>query len=282
MRGDVTARAVLLVLLSAFLHALWNAVVKSDANPRSAGLAVLAVATAVAGVLAPFSPRVGFPTCASLQWGLAAGFFEGTYFTALGLALARGSLGPVYTVARGGAMLVTWPLSVVLLGEPFSCSAWVGAITIAVGLGLTTVQPRQRSPAGMGWAAVSAVSIGGYHLCYKVALTTGAEPRALFAVALACALPVSLASMGRRTWRGAVLALQSHPLRIVAGGATCTASFVLLLQALAVTGAGAVLTLRNTSVLFAQLIAILVGERPSRRALGGALLVVVGAVLLVH
>ena len=279
----MTARAALLVLLSAFLHALWNALVKRDANPRSAGLAILAVATAVAGVLAPFSQRVAFPTFASLRWGLAAGFFEGAYFTALGLALARGSLGPVYTVARGGAMLVTWPISVALLGEPLSWPSGLGAITVAAGLGLATVQPRDRTArAGLGWAAVSAAAIGGYHLCYKVALTAGAEPRALFAVAVACALPINLASMGRQTWRGGVLALREHPLRILAGGATCTASFILFLQALAVTGAGAVLTLRNTSVLFAQLFALLVGERPSRRAFGGAMLVVGGAVLLVR
>jgi drug/metabolite transporter (DMT)-like permease len=279
----LTARAAFLVLFSAFLHALWNALVKRDANPRGAGLAVLAVATAVAGAVAPFSPQVAFPTFASLRWGLAAGLFEGAYFTALGLALARGSLGPVYTVARGGAMLVTWPISVMLLGEPLSWPSWLGAITIAAGLGLATVQPRESSaPAGLGWAAVSAAAIGGYHLCYKVALTAGAEPRALFAVALACALPINLASTGRRTWRGALLALRDHPLRILAGGATCTASFILFLQALAVTGAGAVLTLRNTSVLFAQLFALLAGERPSRRALGGAMLVVGGSVLLVH
>jgi len=104
----------------------------------------------------------------------------------------------------------------------------------------------------------------------------------LFAVALACALPINLASMGPRTWRGGALALRDHPLRILAGGATCTASFVLFLQALAVTGAGAVLTLRNTSVLFAQVFALLVGERPSRRAFAGAMLVAGGAVLLVH
>jgi drug/metabolite transporter (DMT)-like permease len=281
----VTARAALIVLLSAFLHALWNALVKRDANPRSAGLAVLAVATAVAGVLAVLSPRVAFPTSASIGWGLAAGFFEGTYFTALGLALARGSLGSVYTASRGGAMLVTWPISVMLLGEPLSWQSWLGAITIAAGLALATIKPRERTAsagAGMGWAAVSAASIAGYHLCYKVALTAGAEPRSLFAVALACALPINAASMGKETWRGGVLALRDHPLRILAGGVTCTASFVLLLQALAVTGAGAVLTLRNTSVLFAQLFALLAGERPSRRAIGGATLVVAGAALLVH
>ena len=43
-------------------------------------------------------------------------------------------------------------------------------------------------------------------------------------------------------------------------GLTCTASFLVFLQALAVTGAGAVLTLRNTSVLFAQAFAIWGGD----------------------
>jgi len=47
-----------------------------------------------------------------------------------------------------------------------------------------------------------------------------------------------------------------------------------------VTGAGAVLTLRNTSVLFTQILALWGGEKPSARVMAGAVLVVGGALLL--
>lgn len=277
----MTLRAAVLVLVSALLHAVWNALIKREKDPRGAGLAVLAVAAISALLLTPFARQVAFPTAAGLRWAVGAGLCEGAYFAALGLALARGPLGPVYTVARGGAMLVGWPISVLFLGEAFSWPARVGAALIGTGLGLTMLRPREHaSPAGLGWAALSAICIAGYHICYKLALSAGAESRALFAVALGCALPINMASMGRYPWKGGVLAFRRRPLRIAIGGLTCTASFIVFLQALAVTGAGAVLTLRNTSVLFAQAFAIWGGEPPKRRVIGGAILVVAGALFL--
>jgi drug/metabolite transporter (DMT)-like permease len=277
----VTPKAAALVLVSALLHATWNALIKRERDPRAAGLAVLAVALVVAALLVPFSGQAAFPNAHALAWALGAGAFEGGYFAALGLALARGPLGPAYTVARGGAMLVTWPVSIVFLGEAFPWQARAGALLIAGGLALTAVRPRETATAAsLGWAALCAVCIAGYHLSYKLALDSHAEPRALFAVALACALPINAGSLGAAAWRESVAALRRSPVALCLGGAACTASFLVFLDALSMAGAGAVLTLRNTSVLFAQALALWGGERADRRVLGGAALVVGGAVLL--
>jgi uncharacterized membrane protein len=60
-------------------------------------------------------------------------------------------------------------------------------------------------------------------------------------------------------------------------GITCTTSFVVFLHALSLSGAGSVLTLRNTSISFAQSMAWWIGEHVSRRQLLGAALVTAGA-----
>jgi drug/metabolite transporter (DMT)-like permease len=277
----MTLRAAVLVLLSALLHAVWNALIQRERDARGAGLAVLAVAAVSAALLTPFGHQAAFPTVGGLRWAVGAGLCEGAYFVSLGLALSRGPLGPVYTVARGGALLVTWPISVVFLGEALPWPARIGVALLVAGLVLTTLGPREHaSSAGLGWAALCAVCIAGYHLGYKLALAAGAESRALFAVALGCALPINAASMGRQPARRGLLALRRSPLRICVGGLACTASFIGLLQALAITGAGAVLTLRNTSILFAQVLAIWGGERPNRKMIGGAALVITGALLM--
>jgi drug/metabolite transporter (DMT)-like permease len=274
-------RPAVLVLISAFLHALWNAVIKRERDPRSAGVAVLAAAACVATAVAPFAAAPAFPHATGLSWALLAGVFEGSYFAALGLALARGPLGPAYTVARGGAMLVTWPISVLFLGELFPMSAQFGVALVACGLGLSAMRSHERTTwTSLIWAAACAVCIAGYHLSYKFALAASAEPKALFAVALACALPINLACVGRGGATSAWYALRESPYRLLFGGVTCTASFLLFLVALTSVGAGAVLTLRNTSVLFAQLLAVWSGERPTIRAIGGAALVAAGAFLL--
>jgi len=278
---QMSQSAALLVLVSAFLHAAWNGVIKRDEDSRSAGVAVLCVAVLLAVAVVPFANRTAFPTPFGLRWAIGAGLLEGAYFVALGLALAGGPLGPVYTVARGGAMLVTWPVTILLLRESFALSAKIGAIFIGLGLALTAWRPKERaSSASLFWAAACAVCIGGYHLCYKLALEARAEPCALFAVALACALPINLACVGRGGWVRGLRALRRSPIWIVFGGVACTSSFLALLGALESAGVGIVLTLRNTSVIFAQGIAILSGERPTTRSMCGAILVTGGAILL--
>ena len=48
----MSLRAALLVVLSAFLHALWNALLKRERDTEGATVAVLAVAAAVAALAA--------------------------------------------------------------------------------------------------------------------------------------------------------------------------------------------------------------------------------------
>ena len=94
------------------------------------------------------------------------------------------------------------------------------------------------------------------------------------------AVLVLVSALLHAAWRESVAALRRSPWVLCAGGATCAASFLVFLEALSASGAGAVLTLRNTSVLFAQALAVWSGERADRRVLGGAALVVGGAVLI--
>src|SRR5439155_4343410 len=100
-----------LVLASAFLHAAWNAVLKQDAAPRAAAVAVLAVAVAASVVSAPLFPGTAFPAAAGLAWTVGAGAFEAAYFFTLALALQRAPLSLAYAVARGGALFLVWPAS---------------------------------------------------------------------------------------------------------------------------------------------------------------------------
>jgi drug/metabolite transporter (DMT)-like permease len=78
--------------------------------------------------------------------------------------------------------------------------------------------------------------------------------------------------MGRPGWRAAG--------RWAVAGLLCTGSFLLFLSGLARSGAGPALTLRNTAVVFAQVLAVGMGEPVSSRQLLGSALVVAGAVLL--
>ncbi len=274
--------AFLALLASALLHAVWNALLKREREPQVAvaGVLAFALAFAAAAVLGTAGPAFG--TRAALGWGLAAGLFEAVYLVTLAAALARADYGLVYTTARGGAMLLVWPLAALLLGEPVKAHGAFGACLVAVGLALTTAHPAHRAPSrgGIAYAVACAASIAGYHLCYDRALSAGARSAPLFAVAMATALPLVLASLrGRVAARGLRLGARTA-LRWAFAGSLCTASFLLFLWGLAAAGAGVAITLRNTSIVFAQGLALLLGERPTRVQLAGAALVTAGAALL--
>ncbi len=274
--------ALVLVLSSAFLHASWNALLKRHPNPEVGVVSVISVSVVGGGLWTLGMRGQAFPTASGLAWALAAGACESIYLAALSRALKQAPLGLAYTVSRGGAMLLVWPVSVLWLGEVVSAWMVAGAVLLGVGLVVMNLsRPAGPAATGVAWAALAAVCIAGYHLAYKLALGEGAQPPALFATGLLVALPVLILERTRKLgWATLRREALVRPGLVVFTGIICTLSFALLLSALGSSGAGVVLTLRNTSIAFALVLAALQGERLERRQLAGAALVAVGAVLL--
>lgn len=222
-----------------------------------------------------------FPTRNSVLWGVGAGLFEGAYFVSLGRALASAPLGFAYTITRGGSLVIAWPVSVAWLGERWRWSSVLATLLVLAGVALTAPEkPQAQRGGGVAWALIGAVCVAGYHLSYKFALAAGANPYALFALALALAVPCNVAALGRNAMEQVTAIVRTSARVVVLAGVLCASSFLLFLQALAMEGAGAVLTLRNTSVVFALLLGILLGEPLRRRSLMGGFLVVLGAAIL--
>lgn len=271
------------VLGSAFLHAAWNAILKREGGSQEAAAGIFVVC-AVAALAAALLEGKGFPDWRSCAWSAASGVFEAGYILSLARSLTRAPLGLAYTVSRGGALVGVWPVSILFLGERATALGLSGAVLVLLGLVLTGFgQDRtagRTDPAGLGWAAVSALNIAGYHVCYKQALSTGGAACAVFAVSIGVAVPLSLERLGAAGRRRLVAIFRERPLPIVIAGILSCASFLIFLVGLARAGAGAVLTLRNTSILFAQILAIAIGERPTRARVLGGIIVAVGAVLL--
>ena len=266
-----------LVLVSAFLHAAWNAMLRTEPDKDRSLVGAVAVAAALAAIVGGVRWALGevpFGSGAALGWALAAGVLEWAYFVTLARALERGALGTVYTVSRGGAILVIFPLSITLLHEHVDGFGVAGALIVLAGI-VISGSPRTANRGAVTWAIVCAFAIAGYHLAYKAALGAGGSSSAVFAVALALATGLNAVRI-----RGVGDALRGRWVRIVTMGVICGSSFLVLIQALETGGAGFVLTSRNTSVLFAVILAALIGERPSRAQVSGAVLVAGGAILM--
>ena len=267
------AAPVLWVLISALLHAAWNAGVKRTGDPEAAALGVVAGAAAISGAAA--AVEGAWLPLAAAPWTVASGIVEAVYFVALSRALARLPLGTAYGLSRGGGQLVTWPVSIAAFAEPVTAWTAGGALLLAAGL-----FGRVRPPfdgRGVAWAAACALAIGAYPLTYKQALRGGAPHELLFFLSLAVALPVQAVALAdpRRVW-----GLRRQAPTLLLSAAACAASFLLFLHALDLDHAGRVSALRNTSIAFATVFGALAGERVDRRAWAAAIAITVGAIAI--
>lgn len=279
---------VVLVLISALLHATWNALLRVERDKDRGVTGAIACASAFAMIIAAVRWGYGdvpFETWASVGYTVLAGAFEAVYFATLARALERGRLGPVYTISRGGAVLVVWPMSIVLFAEVVTWTSATGSVLVLAGLvlcglGAHGADRRNNATSGVGWAVACAVSIAGYHLAYKAALETGGSPSATFGVSLSLSAALGIIRIGSDGRRELGALMRRRFWRIALMGVVCGGSFLILMEALALGGSGYVLTLRNTSVLFATGLAFLIGERPARAEILGSALVAAGAVVM--
>ncbi len=280
---------IALVLFSALLHATWNALLRLERDKDRTLVIAIIIATLFATVVAAVRWRLGavpFATLGGLGFTIVAGVFEAMYFGALARAMERGKLGLVYTISRGGAVVVVWPLSIAVFAELATPAALAGSLVVLGGLALCGMGAGAKRAGGadqrsaIAWAVACAGSIAGYHLAYKAALREGVNPSACFALSLGVSAAINVIRLGAggRAQLGAVL--RARWPRLIVMGLVCGGSFLILMEALAIGGSGYVLTLRNTSVLFAAGMSWWIGEPPSRVELAGAALVATGAVLM--
>jgi drug/metabolite transporter (DMT)-like permease len=269
------------VVISAALHAAWNLLARRYGRPREMTMLFLAGSVSLSLPLALALTRASW--LRAVPWGVTAGLAEAAYFFTLAHALEIGPLGPVYTISRGGSMLLVWPVSYWILGEVIEPRTLIAVAVLLVALALLSPRGEYRgatSKLGYLWALGCGLCIAGVQIAYKEAVINGGEPLQIFAVSMSTALLCLILSSPRP--------LQSLPriaraqFGVVAfGSLAMTMSFVIVLYVFRHQGAGWVMTLRNSSIGFAQLLGWLVlGERPGIRATAGMVLAFAGALLI--
>jgi multidrug transporter EmrE-like cation transporter len=131
------ALVALIVVVSALIHATWNALLRLEPDKDRAITAVMGVSAIAGGVAAAVQVGLGVvpvPNLEAAGWAAVAGVAEGIYFVALARGLTLGPLGPVYTVSRGGAVVLVWPVSVLVFAEPVVPLAVAGTGIVLVGM----------------------------------------------------------------------------------------------------------------------------------------------------
>jgi drug/metabolite transporter (DMT)-like permease len=157
------ALAFVLALGAAFLHALWNVLLKTSHDPLKVSTVAVAsammVATPFAFVAWLLTGRPGLPGTAWVLAGISS-LLELGYFIFLSEAYRRGDLSIVYPIARGTAPLLTVPIGLIVLREHLA-GVEIGGILLMLA-GIWAV--RRPAPTGDALlpALLTGVSIAAY------------------------------------------------------------------------------------------------------------------------
>ena len=277
---DNSDSAITLVLISAFMHATWNAVVRAGSS-RFMTLA-LVDGTALLICLAAL-PLVDVP---SLQvWGyvLLSVVLNTVYRLFLIKAYETGDFGQVYPVMRGVPPVLVALFSYFLLHEHLSFQALAGVLLICLGIiSLTFVR---RMTTLMLRPLLMAVGAGVFIASYTVVDAKGVRAsetvlQYIIYLTVFQSIPIPLlAFLKARTQFVQAIARQWRVGML--GGVFYLVSYGLVLFALSLDAVAKVSALRETSVIIGAIIAALFfHERFGWRRMLSALVIVCGIILI--
>jgi len=272
----------LAVLFAAACHAGWNALIKVGLDPLST-TTLISVGSGI--VALAFAPLVGMPASAAWPWLLASVVIHLVYFASLIESYRTGDLGQVYPIARGSAPLMTAAVTSIFVGEQLSALGWMGIIVLVAGVLLLSAhggrQLAEIDRRAIGFALFTALTICAYSVVDGIGARLSANPNA-YSVWLFIGIAIVMVPYALyRDGRDVIPAMQRFWLRGFAGGALQVLSYGIAIWAMTVAPIAIVATLRETSVLFGAVIAVVVLKEPLRAVrVVAACLIVCGLVLI--
>jgi len=272
------------VLFAAACHAGWNATIKRTLDP----LAMTALIATGAGLVAlPAIPFVGIPEPASWPWLAASIVIHLFYFAGLIESYRTGDMGQVYPIARGTAPLMTAVLTTIFVHEQLGLFGWGGIVLLASGVLLLSFRGgrdlARLDRRAVGFALFTAVTICIYSLVDGIgARAAGSGKANAYSVWLFIGNAVFVVGYALAR-RGASLgpAMAPYWKSGLAGGTLTILSYGIAIWAMTVAPIAIVAALRETSVLFGTLIAVVFLKEPLRAGrLAAAAMIVAGLVFI--
>ncbi|HYC65873.1 MAG TPA: EamA family transporter, partial [Reyranellaceae bacterium] len=267
-------------LSSALLHAGWNAAVKGTSNPTQAmtAQAIVAALLSLPGFL-----LTGLPDPASWPWIAASTGVYVVTISALLRGYEHGGFGIVYSVSRAIGVLLVVPLAALFVGDRIGRAALAGVAIIALSLGALAWDAKRDQTASfraLGWTLLAGLGIATYVLCDTRGVRAAGSPAAYgFAVSIGNAIVMWI----RQRHLGSPWAQIRDQWRIaVPAGVASTASYLLILWVWNHAPIAPAAALRDTSAVFAILIAIVWLKEPFTRTRIAAVLLAAAAVPLLR
>ena len=272
---------ILLVLIAAVLHAVWNAVVKVGDDR----LMTMAVVIGTTGFLAPIILIFGSnPLPESWPYIAASVLLNNLYFFFLIEAYRKGDLSHAYPLARGSAPLMVAAGAAVFSEERLGAGELAGiALVSSAIISLVFFSGDRRQ---LGWRSISyplltGLMIATYTVVDGIGVRLSGSPAGFIGwLFILSPLPIAGIAFYRRRG-GVIVFLRSRWKPAILAGCLNFGSYGLAIWALSLGTMAHVSALRETSVVIAALIGTLfLGESFGLRRLLSAVAVVVGVTIM--
>lgn len=278
---ELTTGITLAVLGAGFLHASWNALLKSSTG----GDAMLDIAAVVAGsalwamLLVPFVP---LPQPSAWLFMAASSVIHFGYYITLGRAYRIGDLSFAYPLMRGTAPLIVTVIGSLFLRELPSVPMMLGIGLISAGIiSIAFVQRHNHPPGAARWAFANAAIVAAYTVVDGTGTRAAGNAMAYVTWLLFLEGLPFLIWIGVRRGQAAFEYLRGNWHRGLLGGAASFAAYAIVLWAMTRAPIAVIAALRETSVLFAALMGSLwLKEGFGWRRAAGAASVVAGIATL--
>lgn len=267
---------LLIILLAAVLHAVWNALLKSQID-RTLGLCVqLIAATVFSLVVLCF---IGLPKWTIWMFIIPSTLLHLFYHLLLLQAYRLADMNLAYPILRGSAPLFAAVFALVALGEVPSLVSAVGILTICTGIALLA---RGASLRGVLVALATATVIAAYSVVDAAGARTNADgfQYAVFLMMLDAAafLPIAVRQRG---WRALARLDTASYIKGIIGGICAVTAYGLVVIAYTQTTVATVAALRETSIIIGALLGYyFLGEKHGLR-IPYALVIMVGVMLVI-
>ncbi|MCW5680713.1 MAG: EamA family transporter [Xanthobacteraceae bacterium] len=271
----------LAVLAGAVMHAGWNALVKTGLD-RTTSIFLLA---AFQGIISlALIPLFVLPAALSWPWIAVSALLHSGYKIFLIRAYEHGDFSQVYPLARGSAPLIVAIAGIFLLNESLTamkfaavCAIGLGVMLMSAKFGAGEAMPRKALLFALGTALFTA----SYTLVDAVGaqLSGTASGFTLWMFAGDGILMTLYALLVRG--RGLAAAVRGNVGSGIVAGVLSLGSYWIAIWAFTLAPVALVAALRETSVLFAMLIAVfLLGEKAGAQRWLAAALILAGIVLI--
>jgi drug/metabolite transporter (DMT)-like permease len=270
---------MLAVLGAAFLHALWNSLLKVGTS-RMGAMVILSMGEIPIGLaVVMVRPSLDWSVA---PWVIAAGCAHFFYKLFLTYAYERGDLSRVYPIARGSAPLMVGLVSPFFLPDVITPVEFAGIAVLGLGILLMAQgvfangENRRLIPYALGSACATAT--------YTLIDGQGARVAgdAVAYIAWVFVVDGLFFAGGMLAWKGAAVVprqARAWGVGMIAAAASFGA-YAVSVWAMTIAPIAVVAALRETSILFAVMIGWLVFGEKMTRGKALAALVIVGGVML--